>query len=158
VPPRPDTRYRYPWTKGHKIPIYHGGSYSIDNIQAEDARAISAEALDASDLPSTPNQEIFVASDQERFSLAFSFILESGAEIFPVKMKRRSSGNVAFRISAGGIGGNTLQQCEEVDESAMIRKVLSENYAVRCSSKDGSIRGLYKQGQRSVREVRRHAI
>lgn len=35
VPPRPDTRYRNTWTKGHKNPIYHGGSDEISNIQAE---------------------------------------------------------------------------------------------------------------------------
>lgn len=35
VPPRPDPRYKSTWTKGHKIPIYHGGSNEISNIQAE---------------------------------------------------------------------------------------------------------------------------
>ncbi len=35
IPPRPDARYQHTWTKGHKIPIYHGGSNSIENIQAE---------------------------------------------------------------------------------------------------------------------------
>ena len=32
---RPDARYRHTWTKGHKIPIYHGGRDDIGNIQAE---------------------------------------------------------------------------------------------------------------------------
>ncbi|WP_432746220.1 HNH endonuclease [Methylobacter sp. G7] len=32
---RPDPRYKNTWTKGHKTPIYHGGSDDILNIQAE---------------------------------------------------------------------------------------------------------------------------
>ncbi|WP_442915314.1 HNH endonuclease signature motif containing protein [Marinobacter sp. OP 3.4] len=35
IPPRPDKRYRYTWTKGHKVPVYHGGTDDISNIQAE---------------------------------------------------------------------------------------------------------------------------
>ncbi|WP_087463124.1 HNH endonuclease [Oleiphilus messinensis] len=35
IPARPDKRYQHVWTKGHKVPIYHGGSDDITNIQAE---------------------------------------------------------------------------------------------------------------------------
>jgi hypothetical protein len=35
VPPRPDPRYRNVWTKGHKLPVRHGGPNDIGNIQAE---------------------------------------------------------------------------------------------------------------------------
>lgn len=35
VTPRPDSRYKNVWTKGHKIPIFHGGIDAISNIQAE---------------------------------------------------------------------------------------------------------------------------
>lgn len=35
IPPRADPRYKFVWTKGHKIPIYHGGTDDIGNIQAE---------------------------------------------------------------------------------------------------------------------------
>lgn len=35
IPPRPDPRYKNVWTKGHKVPVYHGGSDDISNIQPE---------------------------------------------------------------------------------------------------------------------------
>lgn len=35
IQPRPDPRYKTVWTKGHKKPIYHGGTDDIGNIQAE---------------------------------------------------------------------------------------------------------------------------
>lgn len=95
-----------------------------------------------------------MAVDQDRFSRAFSFVLHNGTELFPVRMKRRDTGVVAYRISKGGMGGNKLEAGEEVDEETMIHKVLKLGYAVRCSSLDGSTNGLYKQGGRSVREIR----
>ncbi|WP_427501238.1 HNH endonuclease [Methylomonas sp. MED-D] len=35
IPPRPDSRYKNVWTKGHKHAVYHGGTDDISNIQAE---------------------------------------------------------------------------------------------------------------------------
>lgn len=96
-----------------------------------------------------------MANDQDRFSRAFRFVLNNGIEVFPVRMKNRSTGLVAYRISPGGAGGNTLDASEEVDEVTMVHMVMNLDFAVRCASLDGSVRGLYKKGQRSVREVRR---
>ena len=157
IPPRPDSRYKHTWTKGHKVPVYQGGSDSIDNIQAECYECNFRKNAGALKQRARPIEGTIVATDQERFSRAFSFILNSGVEVFPVQMKRRDSGNIAYRVSRGGTGGNTLESGEEVDEPTMIRKVLDHGYAVRCSSQDGSTKGLYKQGHRSVREVKRHA-
>lgn len=98
-----------------------------------------------------------MATNQERISQALSFILNNGSEVFPVQMKRRDTGAIAYRISRGGAGGNTLESVQEVDEATMIRKVLDLGCAVRCTSHDGATKGLYKPGQRSVREVRRKA-
>lgn len=89
------------------------------------------------------------------FSEAFSFILHSGKEVFPVKMRSRTTGLLAFRVSPGGTGGNTLAATEQVDEVTMVNRVLLDGFAVRCSSLDGLAHGQYKAGHRAVKEVRR---
>lgn len=96
-----------------------------------------------------------MAARQDRFSSAFSFVLDTGMEVFPVQMKRRDTGNIAFRVSRSSTGGNTLEAGEEIDEATMIRKVFEHGYAVRCRSKDGAVGGLYKPGHRAVRHVKR---
>lgn len=93
--------------------------------------------------------------NNERYSHALSFVLRSGIEVFPVRIKRRDTQTEAFRISPGG---NTLLDSEEVDEAVMLKKVLEDRYAVRCASLDGRTNGLYKADGHSVAMVKRHAI
>ena len=157
IPSRPDSRYKHTWTKGHKIPVYHGGSDSISNIQAECYECNFRQNAGKLGRAEPIHKGVIVAADQSRFSRAFSFVLNNGKEVFPVQMKRQDTGAVAYRVSRGGTGGNTLESGEEVDEPTMIRKVIDLGYAVRCSSLDGNTKGLYKPGHRSVREVRRKA-
>ncbi len=95
-----------------------------------------------------------MAVDSLLLSRAFSFILHSGAEVFPIKVKRRTTGNIAFRISPGG---NTVSDSLEVEEAEMIDKVLNHRYSVRCSSIDGVKKGLYIIGGSSIREVKKYA-
>jgi hypothetical protein len=86
----------------------------------------------------------------------FSFILHSGVEVFPVKMRSRATGRIAFRVSPGGTGGNTLAATEQVDEATMVKRVLGDGFGVRCcNSLDGAVQGQYKAGHRAVKEVRR---
>ena len=35
IPLRPDGRYRHTWTKGHKVPVLHGGTDDLANLRAE---------------------------------------------------------------------------------------------------------------------------
>lgn len=92
----------------------------------------------------------------ERMCLRLRFVLHDGTELFPVRMKNRESGKVAFRLSKGGAGGNTIENTVEVeDENEMIQLVCrKENpMAVRLLSGDDKRQGLYRKGGRSVRNV-----
>ncbi len=162
IPSRPDPRYKQTWTKGHIVSIYHGGENCISNIQAEcyecnfrkNSGVLARSVFEAATAASMGIEEELMGVLKERFSKEFSFILNNGVEVFPVQMKRRDTGKIAFRISPGGVNGNTLAASEEVDEGTMVRKVLTEGYAVRCKSLNTYTQGLYKQGHRSVAEVR----
>ena len=167
IPARPDPRYKHTWTKGHKVPVYHGGSDDIENIQAEcyecnfkkNAGALGAKSIATAKLAPAPAPapahkiESTMATSPDRMSRIFCFVLNDGTKVFPVQMERRDTGNIAFRISPGGAGGNTLEASLEVDEQTMVHKVIKEGYAVRCKSVNGKTNGLYKHGHRSVSEV-----
>jgi hypothetical protein len=90
---------------------------------------------------------------QNRMSRKICFVLHNGTKVFPAQMERRETGNIAFRVSPGGTGGNTLEASLEVDEETMVNKVLQDGWAVRCKSVDSKKNGLYKHGHRSVSEV-----
>jgi hypothetical protein len=112
----------------------------------------------ATDTPAQINYahpEANVTRRTSEMSGAFSFILHSGVEVFPVKMRSRATGRIAFRVSPGGTGGNTLAATEQVDEATMVKRVLGDGFGVRCSSLDGAVQGQYKAGHRAVKEVRR---
>ncbi len=89
------------------------------------------------------------------FSRHLSFVLNNGTELFPVRVKNRQTGKVAFRVSEGGTNGNTKANGLEVeDEMEMVRYVLDLGYSVRASSLDSNTNGLYKARGRAVAEVR----
>lgn len=92
--------------------------------------------------------------DEEFFSRRVCFEHESGAELYPVRVRRRDTGRVAFRVSNGG---NTLEDSMEVDEAEMLRLVLEHGYAVRMSTLSGTKAGLYRPNGRSIIRVQRPA-
>jgi len=161
IPARPDPRYENTLTKGHKVPIYHCGSDDIANIQAEcyecnfkkNAGALGGKFVATSAHSPAPRNENTMVILQNRMSRKICFVLNNGTKGFPAQMERRDTGNIAFRVSPGGTGGNTLEASIEVDEDTMVHKVLKEGWAVRCKSVNGKTNGLYKAGHRSVSEV-----
>lgn len=91
-----------------------------------------------------------------KLSRALSFVLHSGIEVFPCMMQNSTTGKLAFRVSPGGKGGNTLAASQEVSEAEMLEKVLEHGWAVRCKPLGpGAPCSLYKVGQRAVADVRR---
>lgn len=99
-------------------------------------------------------QEQTVQLDQERFCSRLKFVLHDGTAVFPVRMKNRDSGKVAFRLTAGNASGNTKDASEEVEnEDQMIDLVCKHNRAIRLSTADGTRQGIYRRTGRSVRFV-----
>ena len=91
----------------------------------------------------------------ERFSYAFCFVLNNGTVLYPVRMKNRTTGKSAFRVSRGGTGGNKKENGMEVEsEAEMVNYALNLGYSVRAMSLDRKTFGLYKRDGRSVVDVR----
>lgn len=102
----------------------------------------------------SPPRHPQTTANNGRVGLRVRFILHDGTELFPLRMKSRQSGKVAFRLSDGGAGGNTIENTTEVeDEAEMVVMVCKQEKAVRLLSADGSRQGLYRKGGRSVRSV-----
>ena len=82
------------------------------------------------------------------------FVLNDGTKMYPARMKNRQTKRVAFRLSQGGLGGNTLEAGEEVeDEDQMIDLVVNRGYAVRMASERGGMKSLFKLKGRVVRQA-----
>jgi len=91
----------------------------------------------------------------DRFGRSFCLVHESGELLYPVRIKNLDTGRLAFRISKGGAGGNTKESGkEENDESKVHDLVRNQGWAVRASNLQKTIQGLYKVGERSIREFR----
>lgn len=102
-------------------------------------------------VPTAPKLE----NVSDAFSRRFSFLLKNGTEVFPVRMKNQQTGEIAFRVSQGGAGGNTKKSGIEVqDEAEMMHYVLELGYSVRASSLSKNKASLYKANGRAVAEVR----
>lgn len=91
----------------------------------------------------------------ERFGKQFCLVHESGELLYPVRIRNRDTGRVSFRISQGGLKGNTKEVgIEEDDEAKVFSRVVNEGWAVRASSMNKKTTGLYKLGQRSIKDYK----
>lgn len=79
--------------------------------------------------------------------------LLDGETVYPTPVKNRATKKIAYRVSDGGKGGNTLARTIEVDEATMIACVRL-GMAVRATSADGTRRGQYRKNGRAVVAVR----
>ncbi len=87
-----------------------------------------------------------------RFTDRFCFVLKNGTEVFPVRMKRQGSDEIAFCVSQKG---NRREDALEVEEDEMERLVFREGYAVRCQPRNkATAPSLYRIGGNKVREAR----
>lgn len=84
----------------------------------------------------------------EKLGHLFCLIHESGDVLYPAKMKNRTTGVIAYRVSRKG---NTLADSIELhDEQEVLRYVRDLGYGVRTKSKTTERNGLYKLEQRSI--------
>lgn len=96
---------------------------------------------------------IMVIDMNDRISKKLVLIHKNGSRLYPVKMKNRDTGHIAFRLSKGG---NTKEDSIEIqDELEMINKVIKENYMVRARTikpvTKGGANGLYRLMEQSIR-------
>lgn len=79
--------------------------------------------------------------------------LTDGTTVYPVTVKNRATRRMAYRISDGGKGGNTLARTCEVEEPEMVAGV-RRGMAVRAANAARTRAGQYRAGGRAVVEVR----
>lgn len=78
----------------------------------------------------------------------FSLTHSSGDQLYPILMKNRDTGKIAYRVS---LGGNTkIDHIELTDPKEVLHHVRDLGYSVRAACPDTGRNGLYKIGQRSI--------
>ncbi|GAB4361133.1 MAG: hypothetical protein Kow006_31650 [Gammaproteobacteria bacterium] len=90
-------------------------------------------------------------SAPDRYSNTFYFETHDGRRLYPVRMKNRDTGVLAFRVSKDG---NKKSDGREVDELEMARLVLDLNWSVRVAERAaGATASLRSPQGRSIRRV-----
>ena len=87
----------------------------------------------------------------DEFSYKFYLEHKDGIKLYPIRVKNRDTGKVAFRISLGGKKGNTKELGLEIENEDELKSyIFGKGYAIRVSTLDKKVKGLYKIGHRSI--------
>ena len=84
----------------------------------------------------------------ERINKKLVLVHTSGVELFPVLIKSRTTGNTAFHVSLTRNAKGQGTELATIDE--VIKLVIHQGYKVRAQSLDGTVKGSYKIGDRSI--------
>lgn len=88
---------------------------------------------------------------EQKFARNFCLIDKQGTLLFPVRMSKRGSSEKYLRLSAGGGGGNLVENSiEEADATIAMRMVVEQGMAIRVSAIESNKSGLYKLNSRSI--------
>lgn len=91
------------------------------------------------------------ALENERISRRFWFAHESGARLYPYRLKDQATGRVAFRVAPGATGANKVKNQTQLDsEDDVFRHVFGKGWSVRMRSLDGLVEGLYSKDGHSI--------
>jgi hypothetical protein len=86
-----------------------------------------------------------------RISTRFWFQHESGARLYPYKLRDQRTGRIAFRVAPGGKGANKVENQTQIDDEAdVFRHVFGKGWSVRMRSLDRSVEGLYNKDGHSI--------
>ena len=86
----------------------------------------------------------------ERISKKLVLIHSSGVEIFPYRIKSRTTGNTAFHVAAEGARNAKGLGIELSSVDDVIEHVLKRGYKVRARSLDGTVTGSFMIGERAI--------
>ncbi len=87
---------------------------------------------------------------ESRLSMRLKLTHKSGEHLYPVKMKNRQTGKIAFRVSESG---NKLTDCIEVEcEQTMLDYVVKKGFSVRARTLPNARKreGLYGIDKNSI--------
>jgi hypothetical protein len=91
-------------------------------------------------------------SDDQRISLRFWFLHDSGVRLYPYRLRDNRSGRVAFRVAPGATGANKVVNQTQLDDvEAVYQHVFGKGWSVRMRSLDGGVEGLYNRDGYSIK-------
>jgi hypothetical protein len=123
----------------------------MDLIMQQRAAVLPANVQPAESISVASVVDMASEFGNDKICTRLMFVLHDGTKLFPAKMKNRDSKIVAYRLSGGGKGGNTLEAGQEVtEEDQMIDLVVKQDFSVRMAGDKSGLKNLYKLHGRAV--------